>query len=1003
MRLVKLRILRTPGIRDAFTLEPAAGLNLVTGPNGIGKSTICRTVLALLWPGAHGAHDNKPFEAAAEFRMQGRTLTVEKQDLDSPVWSGALPDLGPDHLAIRYRLGVLDLLQPASDDDPLAKEIRRHMTGGFDLDGVRDRFFDFKKGQTESRTLKSANGQVADRLAHQRSLTADQVDLEELKQKRNLGRQARDRLTILAKLQELAERKTQQTDALARLADLPSGTRQVRDEDPANLEDFRHKENKLVHRMEKLISTLAATEKEMADLESSGNGTTDPPLDLLKKKLRTLMQLGHEIRQAERDANDPRILEFLTDTPAKQGVFPFILAVAGGAAFLAAGLFFPTAGALRMIFLVTGGGLTGAGLLGLAIRPRNSDHGALVRDKQIEMARKKDHLATCLRQQEEALAAFNATLDQSGVQPVTGGEEAEQLLEDLAQRQERIREFHSTRDRDRGFLDRDKDDLEGLRAEIGAMFDRLGLAPGRDSDPEVSHLLDLKPRFDQALSDQNNACRDIARLETEIEADRACLKDGETTEPPAGELGRLIERETVLAREFEDLQKTITTIETRISVAMASHDLEQAAAEAGAARSALEGVRQFNREAALGRLLLNRVTDEHELRSRPVVLASAMEYFSIFTGHRYELKMASQGDGLERWLAVAEDSIQPLDLHELSDGTRAQLLLAVKLAFITAGEKGARPPIFLDDSLTSADPERFAAVARSLGRLAEEEKRQIFYLTPNPADAAAFQRALDGAKLPAAHHIDLAEVRGLAGAADPALFDPANLPADIMVPDPATMTAAQFAETLLVPQPDPWARQGALHVFFLLDDNLDLVRRLVDGNAPTLTRFEMGKDTLLATGEITEDEAQVMEARGKFWKAWLDGWRIGRARPVTREFLAASPAVSRTYLDRVAEALAECDGDGACLVAALDEGKVKGFRSNKRDQLRQELEEAELLDARSRLTHDELLTHTRDRVAPLLASNILDMQKVRTLALTFARLVGSEDPAKSPSSSPPSS
>jgi hypothetical protein len=39
------------------------------------------------------------------------------------------------------------------------------------------------------------------------------------------------------------------------------------------------------------------------------------------------------------------------------------------------------------------------------------------------------------------------------------------------------------------------------------------------------------------------------------------------------------------------------------------------------------------------------------------------------------------------------------------------------------------------------------------------------------------------------------------------------------------------------------------------------------------------------------------------------------------------------------------------------------------------------------LTHDELLTHTRDRVAPLLASNILDMKKVRTLALTFARLV----------------
>ncbi len=991
MRLAKLRILRTPGIRDSFTLEPAAGLNLVTGPNGIGKSSICRAVFALLWPGAHG---EKPFEAAAEFQVQDRTLKVERQDLNSPVWSGAKPDLGPDHLAIRYRLGVLDLLQPARGDDPLAREIRRHMTGGFDLDGVRDRFFDFKTGQAENRALKAANGQVADRLAHQRSLAADQVDLEELKQKRNLGRQARDRLTILAKLQELAERKTLQADARARLADLPSGTRQVRDEDPIKLEDLRRRENELVHRMEKLTSALAATEKEIADPESSGNGTTDPPLDLLKKKLRTLVQLGPELRQAERDANDPHLIEVLKETPHKQAVLPFILAAAGGAALLAAGLLFSTAGSLQLMLLITGGGLAGAGLLGLAVRPRHVGHGALVRDKQIEMARKKDHLATCLRQQGEALAAFNATLESSGVQPVTGPEEAEQLLEDLARRQERIRELHRTRDRDRGFLDRDKDDLESIRAEIGAMFDRLELAAGRDSDPEVSRLLDLKPGFDQALLDRNNATRDITRLETEIEAARTCLKDGESTETPAGELVRLIEREKVLAREYDDLQKTITTIETRITDAMASHDLEQAAAEAGAARSALEGVRQFNREAALGRLLLNRVADEHELRSRPVVLASAMEYFSLFTGHRYELKMAAQGDGLERFLAVAEDSVKPFELAELSDGTRAQLLLAVKLAFITAGEQGARPPIFLDDSLTSADPERFVAVATSLGRLAEEEKRQIFYLTPNPADAAAFQRALAGAGLPAAHHIDLAEVRGQAGAIDPALLDPANLPADIMAPDPADMTAAQFAETLRVPRPDPWALWGALHVIFLLDDDLDLVRRLVDGNTPTLKRFEMGMDTLLAAGEITEDEAALVAARGELWLGWLDGWRIGRARPVPREFLQASTAVSGNFLEQVEAVLEECGRDGVKLLEAIEAKRVKGFRSNKRDQLRQEMEEAELLDPREPLTEDELITHTLDRVAPLLASNHLDMQKVRTLVLTFARLVeNSKKPA----------
>ena len=108
---------------------------------------------------------------------------------------------------------------------------------------------------------------------------------------------------------------------------------------------------------------------------------------------------------------------------------------------------------------------------------------------------------------------------------------------------------------------------------------------------------------------------------------------------------------------------------------------------------------------------------------------------------------------------------------------------------------------------------------------------------------------------------------------------------------------------------------------------------------------------------------------------------------MTRELLKDSEAVSKKYLEPVTAVLEECRWDGAGLLRAIEEKKVKGFRVNKLDQLRQELEDAGLLDPRAQLTDDELLTHTLDQVAPLLAANILDMQKVRTLALTFARLV----------------
>jgi hypothetical protein len=225
------------------------------------------------------------------------------------------------------------------------------------------------------------------------------------------------------------------------------------------------------------------------------------------------------------------------------------------------------------------------------------------------------------------------------------------------------------------------------------------------------------------------------------------------------------------------------------------------------------------------------------------------------------------------------------------------------------------------------------------------------------------------------------------------LLDPANLPANIMAPDPTGMSATEYAAALMVLRPDPWAPRGALHVFFVLQENLDLVRRLVDGNAATLTRFDKSRDTLLAAGLITADEDALVTAGSKLWNAWLDGWRLGRARPVTGEFLKKSEAVSGKFLKPVTVALEDCQWDGTRLLEAIEAKKVKGFRTNKLEQLRQELEDADLLAQGAPLTDDELITHTRNSIAQLIAKNILDMQKVRTMALTFARLIENPETA----------
>src|SRR5690606_27838985 len=157
--------------------------------------------------------------------------------------------------------------------------------------------------------------------------------------------------------------------------------------------------------------------------------------------------------------------------------------------------------------------------------------------------------------------------------------------------------------------------------------------------------------------------------------------------------------------------------------------------------------------------LLDAIEAEHRSEAQPPALARAAALFERFTHREFFLRFESE-TGTRRRLAAADSTGRLLGLDQLSTGTRAQLLIASRLAFALEAEDaaGAAPgggagdaldsatnrlglPFFLDEALTTSDPQRFAAVASAILDVAALEGRQFIYLSARSDDAELWQRA----------------------------------------------------------------------------------------------------------------------------------------------------------------------------------------------------------------------------------------------------------------------
>jgi uncharacterized protein YhaN len=282
-----------PGIPDGFELpELSEGVTVVFGPNASGKSSTARAIEAALWPSRAARRD---ISIVAEYAMDGSRFRVEVDAGHVVVQrDGAdarAPELPAPELLHRYRLSLHELI--ASDNADFAREIARQSAGGYDLAAAA--------GALELRTQPSAarneSGAVAQAIEAERATRRAQLDLEErarrldeLRERRDVARMARERQLVLAAAvkHSMAEAKVER--ARSEVAGFPrelsamSGTEQER------LTALRRRMRECVEEIERSRSdereARAAAERLFA-----GNAPEHATLASLRVRLEELREL----------------------------------------------------------------------------------------------------------------------------------------------------------------------------------------------------------------------------------------------------------------------------------------------------------------------------------------------------------------------------------------------------------------------------------------------------------------------------------------------------------------------------------------------------------------------------------------------------------------------------------------------------------------------------------------------------------------------------------------
>ncbi|MGG5811619.1 ATP-binding protein, partial [Falsiroseomonas sp. CW058] len=203
------------------------------------------------------------------------------------------------------------------------------------------------------------------------------------------------------------------------------------------------------------------------------------------------------------------------------------------------------------------------------------------------------------------------------------------------------------------------------------------------------------------------------------------------------------DRRTTLGGLRAQQQAALAALEGGRDAAGIAQDSRQHLADA---QEAAEGYARLH----LARRLLGAAIERLRQERQDPMLRAAAGHFRLLTGGRYpQLSSDEDDDGRPLLSAVREDGTACL-MDALSEGTRDQLFLALRIAAVEAHAGAAEPlPFIADDLLATFDDARATAALRLLVRLGAAVQPVLFTHHAHVADLAAGIEGAEVLTLPA--------------------------------------------------------------------------------------------------------------------------------------------------------------------------------------------------------------------------------------------------------------